>query len=108
MELILGRFRLEGPSLGVSDFLATGPLGEGMAMERGLGATEPALRSVFGAGFISRTGVLLADGAGEAAPARIEVSMRLTWGRDRCAAGVVASGRAISSMISSCDSDAPI
>ena len=78
VELRLGRFRFEGPNLGVSDFLATGPLGEGMAMVRGLGAMEPALRSVFEAGLISRAGVMLADVAGDAGSVRMEVSMRLT------------------------------
>lgn len=78
VELRLGRFRLEGPSLGVSDFLPTGPLGEGMAMERGLGATELTLRSIFGVGFISRPGVMLADVAGEVASAPMEALTRLT------------------------------
>jgi hypothetical protein len=63
-----------GPSLGVSDFFAIGPLGEGMAIVRGLGAMEPGFRSIFG----SNDGVILADVTGVAEPDFMAVSMRAT------------------------------
>lgn len=75
-ELRLWRFRAMGPNLGVSDFLPTGPLGDGMAMVRGLGATEPGGRS--GADLGSRFGVVLTPEAGDGTVVRTAVSMRGT------------------------------
>lgn len=67
-ELKLGRFRLlEGPSLGVSDFLAIGPLGDGIASDRGLGATELEGLAT-GADLGSSAGVALVDAAGVGTP----------------------------------------
>jgi hypothetical protein len=78
VELRLCRFLPIGPSLGVSDFFPTGPLGEGMAIVRGLGAMELAFRSRAGADFGSIDGVILADVTGVADPDFMAVSMRAT------------------------------
>lgn len=93
-ELRLGRFLLDGPSLGVPDFLAIGPLGDGMATDRGLGAT--------GADLGSNAGVALVDAAGVGTPEWIVVSIRAIFGRGP--ADIEASGRTTSVIISSCES----
>ena len=107
-ELRLCRFLPNGPSLGVSDFLPTGPLGEGIATVRGLGATELDVRSPKGVGLGSRAGATTDDVTGDRASVRTfrrEVSMRATCDWEKWVVGVAASGRITSSMISSCDSD---
>lgn len=103
VELTLGRFRLEIDDLDGSDRLGKGPLGDGIAIVRGLIATDPGVRSV-AADRGSKDGVKLAEIAGLGALVRILVSMRFTFGRG-CMAGAAASGREISSMISSCASN---
>lgn len=105
VELKLCRFLAMGPSLGVSDFLAMGPLGEGMATVRGLGAIELEFRSTMEADLGSTDGVRLSEVRGVADPLEIVVSMREIWGRENCDAGAAASGRTTSSMMSSYDSD---
>lgn len=78
VELRLCRFLPIGPSLGVSDFFAIGPLGEGMAIVRGLGAMEVRFRSITGADLGSNDGVILAVVTGVAEPDFMAVSMRPT------------------------------
>lgn len=106
-ELKLGRLRLfAGPRLGVSDFLATGPLGDGMASDRGLGAIDGGwLRLTIGADLGSRAGVALVDAAGVGTPAGTAVSIRAILGRGPTlcdvATGAAASGSEISVIVSS-------
>lgn len=102
-ELRLCRLR-DMPPPRDSGFFATGPLGDGMATVRGLGATEdvPGARSTIDPERGSIDGVTLADVAG--LPTAL-------WtredddGRD-CArtSGLAASGSTMSSITSSCDS----
>jgi hypothetical protein len=101
VEATLGRFRLDIDDLDGSDLFGTGPLGDGMATVRGLIATDAGVRSAADRG--SKDGVPCAEKTGLAVLVRRLVSMRLTLGRG-CTAGVAASGRAMSSMISSCTS----
>lgn len=75
MELTLGRFRLEIDDRDGSDRFGTGPLGDGMAIVRGLKATDPVLSVAADLG--SKEGVKLAEIAGLGALVRILVSMRL-------------------------------
>jgi hypothetical protein len=103
-DLKLCRFLLIGPQFGVSDFLATGPLGEGIGPDRGLGATELGFLSESAAGLESKCGVTVADILGDEVPVVMAVSIRATWGRKSWVAGVAASGRITSSIISSCGS----
>jgi hypothetical protein len=81
VELTLGRLRLEIDDRDGSDRFGTGPLGDGMAIVRGLKAIDP-VRSV-AADRGSNMGVNLAEIAGLDALVldalmRILVSMRLT------------------------------
>jgi hypothetical protein len=97
VELTLGRFRLDIDCRDGSDLLGTGPLGEGIAIVRGLGAMG--VRSAAGVDRGSINGVPLAEMIGLAV-LRILVSMRFILGRG-CRAGWAASGREISSINSS-------
>ena len=93
MELILGRFRLD--AVLESDFRGTGPLGDGIAAVRGLGAIE-ALRGLsYEADEGSKKGVPFVEIDG----VRTAVSMRLGFGRS--CEGAAASGSDISSIMSS-------
>lgn len=100
VELTLGRFRLDTEALDCSGFFGSRALGEGMATVRGLGATDPQGVRSEGAGRGSKDGVTFAESAGLTVSVRTLVSMRLSLGRD-WKDGVAASGREISSMISS-------
>jgi hypothetical protein len=99
VELTLGRFRLDIEARDGSDLLGTGPLGEGIARVRGLGATDMGVRSAAGVDRGSIDGVTLAEMIGLAV-LRTLVSMRFIVGRG-CRAGWAASGREISSITSS-------
>ena len=90
----------------MSAFLATGPLGDGMASDRGLGAIDGGwLRLHTGADLGSRAGVALVDAAGVGTPAGTVVSIRAILGRGSAlcgaATGAAASGSEISVMVSS-------
>lgn len=99
MELTLGRFRLDIEDLDGSDLFGTGPLGDGMATVRGLIAMDAGVLSAADRG--SKDGVPCAEITGLTVLVRRLVSMRLTLGRG-CVGGAAASGRAMSSIISSC------
>ena len=64
VELTLGRFRLDIDERDGSDLLGTGPLGEGIAMVRGLGATDIGVRSTAGVDRGSINGVPCAEMTG--------------------------------------------
>jgi hypothetical protein len=97
VELRLPRFRLDAAL--DSDLRGTGPLGDGIAAVRGLGAMEALWGWSYAAGEGANNGVPLVEIDG----VRMAVSMRLGFGR--CCCGAAASGREISSMISSGKSD---
>ena len=92
--------------MGVSDFFATGPLGDGMASDLGLGAIEGGwFRFTTGADLGSRAGVVLVDAAGVGTAVGTAVSIRVIFGRGPAlcvaAGAAAASGRMISVMTSS-------
>lgn len=99
MELTLGRFRLDIEVLDGSDRFGANPMGDDMATVHGLIAIDAGVLSAADRG--PKDGVPCAEMTGLAVLVRRLVSMRLTLWRG-CMGGVAASGRAMSSMISSC------
>ena len=93
VELKLPRFRLDAAL--DSDFRGIGPLGDGIAVVDGLGAMEALWGWSYVAEEVANKGVPLVEIDG----VRTAVSMRLGFGRRCC--GAAASGRDMSSMISS-------